>query len=395
VNEYLVIRLGEVASDPIAWLVWSSTDAEVIASGTLAGVDQLGELQTRAGGRPLYVLVPASELVFRQLSLPGKVNRRSLQALPYLLEEEVAGDVEQLHLVILGRDGPRVQVAAVEKARLQQWLGWLAEAGLKPKQLMADVLALPLQSDAWSAVKLGEQWLLRQDATSGLVAEESWLAALLASYVPPPSVASFSPPPVEVAGQWQVLPPELPMQLLAQGATEPRFNLLQGAFRLQPEWARLLLPWRKVMLAAAACLALLLANRGLELYQLQQTEQALAAQMVQLYKRLFPGETRVVNPRAQLRQHLLALQGGGGTQSPLTLLAALTPAFAALKDLQTQQLRFDAEKGELRLSMTADSFQTFDRFRALAPAQLEIQPGDMRSEDGRVRGSLLVRSKQQ
>ena len=102
---------------------------------------------------------------------------------------------------------------------------------------------------AWSAVKLGEQWLLRQDATSGLVAEESWLAALLASYVPPPSVASFSPPPVEVAGQWQVLPPELPMQLLAQGATEPRFNLLQGAFRLQPEWARLLLPWRKVMLA--------------------------------------------------------------------------------------------------------------------------------------------------
>ena len=118
-------------------------------------MDQLGELQTRAGGRPLYVLVPASELVFRQLSLPGKVNRRSLQALPYLLEEEVAGDVEQLHLVILGRDGQQVQVAAVEKARLQQWLDWLAEAGLKPKQLMADVLALPLQADGWSAVKLG------------------------------------------------------------------------------------------------------------------------------------------------------------------------------------------------------------------------------------------------
>ena len=96
----------------------------------------------------------------------------------------------------------------------------------------------------------------------------------------------------------------------------------------------LLLPWRKVGLAAAACLALLLANRGLELYQLQQTEQALKAQTVQLYKRLFPGETRVVNPRAQLRQHLLVLQGGGGTQSPLTLLAALTPAFAAIKDLR-------------------------------------------------------------
>ena len=73
----------------------------------------------------------------------------------------------------------------------------------------------------------------------------------------------------------------------------------------------------------------------------------------------------------------------------------LYEVITAIKDLQTQQLRFDAEKGELRLSMTADSFQPFDRFRALARAQLEIQPGDMRSEDGRVRGSLLVRSKQQ
>ncbi len=394
-SEYLVIRLGAEASAPIAWLVWSGSEAGVIASGTLEGAAQLGELQTRAGGRPLYVLVPASELVFRTLTLPGRGSRRSLQALPFLLEEQVAGDVEQLHLALLNREGPSVSVAAVEKVRLQQWLDWLSEAGLKPRQLMPDVLALPLQPEGgWSAVQLGEQWLLRQGPSAGLVAEVSWLGALLGSYAPAPDIASFSPPPSGVPGNWLAQPPELAMQLLAQGATETRFNLLQGAFRRQPEWARLLRPWRKAMLAAGVCLLLVLANRGLALYQLQQTEQRLRAETVQLYQRLVPGQTRVINPRAQLRQQLQALQGGGGAESLLGMLQALTPAFAALTELQPRQLRFDGQKGELRLSLTADSFQTFERFRALAPPGLEIQPGDMRSEGARVQGTLLVRSKQ-
>lgn len=105
-NEYLVIRLGAHALDPIHWLVWSQSELEIIASGCLGnGAAALAELQrAETGGRPIIGLVPGSEVLFREVSLPGKLTRQNLKALPYLLEE-VASEVDSLHLVVLGGQG--------------------------------------------------------------------------------------------------------------------------------------------------------------------------------------------------------------------------------------------------------------------------------------------------
>ncbi len=161
-SESLVIRLGTNAQQPVEWLVWSGGEEEVIASGTLASAHALGELQERAGGRPAVVLVPGSDLIFRRVSLPGKYSRQSAAALPYLLEEQIASDVDELHLVVLGHQGHEVDLMAVDKEKMQTWLGWLEQAGLKSRQLLPDVLALPQASEGWSALQLGKEWLLRQ-----------------------------------------------------------------------------------------------------------------------------------------------------------------------------------------------------------------------------------------
>ncbi|MGL6151093.1 MAG: type II secretion system protein GspL, partial [Aeromonas sobria] len=52
-SESLVIRLGTNKQQPVAWLVWSGQEQEIIASGTLPSADALSELQERAGGRPV------------------------------------------------------------------------------------------------------------------------------------------------------------------------------------------------------------------------------------------------------------------------------------------------------------------------------------------------------
>ena len=95
-SEQLVIRLGSRAEQSISWLVWASHNQEVIASGELAGTGQLPELAVRLGNRPVVALVPASDVVLKQVNLPGKPNRQLLQALPYMLEEDQAEDIEQL-----------------------------------------------------------------------------------------------------------------------------------------------------------------------------------------------------------------------------------------------------------------------------------------------------------
>ncbi|PTT56562.1 type II secretion system protein GspL, partial [Aeromonas sp. HMWF015] len=272
-SESLVIRLG-TTKQPVAWLVWSSQEQEIIASGELLCADALGELQERAGGRPVVTLVPGSDLIFRRVTLPGRYNRQSAAALPYLLEEQIASDVDELHLVVLAHDGPQVDLMAVDRQKMAEWLGWLDAAGLRSQQLLPDVLALPQAAEGWSALQLGAEWLIRQNACQGIVADESLLAILLAAEADPVTIHSHTPAPAIAAANWQPAEPELPMLLLAKGALTCRANLLTGPYRPQTEYARYWLQWRKVAITAALLLLVALVQRGVQLHQLAEQDKA-------------------------------------------------------------------------------------------------------------------------
>ncbi|WP_081304713.1 GspL family type II secretion system protein ExeL [Aeromonas hydrophila] len=391
-SESLVIRLGTNAQQPVEWLVWSGGEEEVIASGTLASAHALGELQERAGGRPAVVLVPGSDLIFRRVSLPGKYSRQSAAALPYLLEEQIASDVDELHLVVLGHQGHEVDLMAVDKEKMQTWLGWLEQAGLKSRQLLPDVLALPQASEGWSALQLGKEWLLRQGPCQGIVADEPLLAMLLAAEPAPVTIHSHTPPPAIAVASWQAADPELPMLLLARGALASQANLLQGPYRPQTEYSRYWQQWRKVAVVAGALLVVAFAQRGVQLYQLAEQDKALKAEIRQVYTRIFPGESRIVNVRSQMTQHLQQL-GQTPQDGVLMVLTELAPTFAEVPGLKPEVLRFDAARGELRLQVTAPGFAEIERFRELAGKRFDVQQGEVRSTEGKVEGALVLKGK--
>lgn len=391
-SESLVIRLGTNAQQPVEWLVWSAKEEEIIASGTLASAHALGELRERAGGRPVVTLVPGSDLIFRRVSLPGKYSRQAAAALPYLLEEQIASDVDELHLVVLGHEGHDVDLMAVDKEKMQTWLGWLEAAGLKSQQLLPDVLALPQAADGWSALQLGKEWLLRQGPCQGIVADEPLLAMLLAVEAEPVTIHSHTPVPPIPTANWQAADPELPMLLLAKGALNCQANLLQGPYRPQTEYSRYWLQWRKVAVVAGLLLLVALTQRGVHLYQLAEQDKVLKAEIRQVYTRIFPGETRIVNVRSQMAQHLKLL-GQTPQDGVLLLLTELAPTFAEVPGLKPQVLRFDAARGELRLQVTAPGFTEIERFRELAGKRFEVQQGEVRSTEGKVEGALVLKGK--
>ncbi|MDF2393738.1 MULTISPECIES: GspL family type II secretion system protein ExeL [Aeromonas] len=391
-SESLVIRLGTNAQQPVEWLVWSAKEEEIIASGTLASAHALGELRERAGGRPVVTLVPGSDLIFRRVSLPGKYSRQAAAALPYLLEEQIASDVDELHLVVLGHEGHDVDLMAVDKEKMQTWLGWLEAAGLKSQQLLPDVLALPQAANGWSALQLGKEWLLRQGPCQGIVADEPLLAMLLAVEAEPVTIHSHTPVPPIPNANWQAAEPELPMLLLAKGALNCQANLLQGPYRPQTEYSRYWLQWRKVAVVAGLLLLVALTQRGVHLYQLAEQDKALKAEIRQVYTRIFPGETRIVNVRSQMAQHLKLL-GQTPQDGVLLLLTELAPTFAEVPGLKPQVLRFDAARGELRLQVTAPGFTEIERFRELAGKRFEVQQGEVRSTEGKVEGALVLKGK--
>ena len=393
-NEFLLIRLGSRHQDAVYWLVWSSAQQAVIASGQLSNVAQLSELTERAGHRPVIVLVPGSDVIFRTLTLPGRLTSQTQQALPFMLEDEIASDVEKLHITVLTHQGQQVQIAAVEQEQMQRWLSWLTDAGLTAQQLLPDVLALPQPADdSWSMLQLGSQWLIRQSQWQGTVVDDNWLPIWMSSHEQLPRLHSYTPASEAVTAEWQISLCELPLQLFAEHLPSKQSNLLQGSYRTVAPWKKQWTRWRLPALLAGFWLLLFVGNQSLEYRTLSQQQQQLQQQMTTLYRQLFPAEKRVINPRVQLKQHLDALQKKPQSDSFLSQLALLAPLLQQTSGLELQQLQFDAGKQEFRLLISAKDFQTLEQFRGKAGVAFETETTNMQNQDGQVRGMLMVRSK--
>jgi general secretion pathway protein L len=394
VNEFLLIRLGSRHQDMVHWLVWSAAQRVVIASGELTSAAQLSELTERAGNRPVIVLVPGADIIFRTLTLPGRLTSQTKQALPFMLEDEIASDVEKLHITIFTTQGQQVHIAAVEEEQMQRWLAWLKSAGLKAQQLLPDVLALPLPAEnSWSMLQLGSQWLVRQNQWQGTLIDDNWLPTWINSHEQLPLLQSYTPAPEVIVAEWRIALCELPLQLMAENLPSTQANLLHGAYRIVTPWKKQWALLRLPALFAGFWFLLSFGSQLMEYRDLREQQQQLQQQMGELYHQLFPAEKRIINPRAQLKQHLDEMQQTAPTDNFLSQLALLAPLLQQTADLELQQLQFDAGKHEFRLQISAKNFQILEQFREKASTAFETETTNMQNQNGQVHGMLVVRSK--
>lgn len=413
-TKQLIIRLPGHAHSQVPWVLWQSGEAqhergEIVAQGHVEQASQLGELAALSRDAKVTVLVSSAEIGFHQLDLPPGSKRHLAQVVPYALEEDLAQDIQELHFAWQadawrtpkGGEPAGLPVAVVAKKQLQAWQSWLDDAGISYNALIPDLFILPQAPDEWTAMRIADEVVVRHSAWRGFSIEQTLFAELAGLFsdalTPPQRIRCFG----DV--QWPQAPAELStvdqaehdtahLLLLARAVTAGQsINLLQGEFAKKRQRKATLGVWRWPAVAAAALVALLFIDKGLYIWQLNQQQAQVRAQIEQRYRDTFPNESRVVNVRAQLNQHLARLQGGGESSQVLALLSQLTPAFAGT-ELDITLMQFDANRNELRIQATAADFVTFERFRELATEQeLAVEQGQLNSRAGRIAGTLVVR----
>ena len=401
--EQLVVRLGANPDEAIHWIVWSSQQDEIIASGELPDAEQLATLADRAGGRPICALVPTSDILLKWVELPPKAGRKALAAIPYMLEEEISGDISQQFFALGPKEGNNQAVAIVNIEKLQSWLTIIESAGLACEQLVPDVLALPLAAqNAWSVLELGQQLLVRKDNWAGLQGEKDWLVqaidhlarqhvkqheqALLVNDYSGTNLGEIEN--LEITAQTL----ELPMKILAQGVKTAKFNLLQGQYKVNSrasgDWKK----WRLAAVLAIIALFTTLIDKNIEKNRLQNQLADLKSQVRTEYKRAFPNAGAYRDLRATMTRQMKALDQGGASASVLVMLSQLEPAFAASK-VTPKTMRFDSKRSELRIQAAASNFNALDTFKRQAESQgFTVDQGSINQEDQQVVGSLTIRS---
>lgn len=402
-SERLFIRLGKTSEQPCSWLVWSEQEQEIIASGELSDAASLSSLTERAGNRPIDVLVPAANMTLTTIVLPEKGQRQALKALPYMLEETLATNVDNMHFVVGPREGEQLNVAAVAHEQMQTWLEWLHQAGLKVKRIVPDCLALPLDQCRWAAMDVGNEYLIRTSEGGGISLPKAWSAMALPQLLSQAVQGSDDPEPIRMASysddihfagvQIESKPLDLPMMVLAKGILNAPINLLSGIYKPKSEYSKQLLTWKNAAIVIILAIVLALVNKGLAIHQLNNRTAALQAQSEVIFHQSLPSVSRIVNMRSQMDSQLRSMQGQGGGAVFFEMLNGLKSAFSKVPELKPTTMRYDANRNELRMQVTAKTYAQIDTFKEFVAKDYQLDGGALNSNEDSVTSTLTLRIK--
>lgn len=421
--EILYIRLGSRVQDEISWLVFNSIEQEIIASGILTSAEQLHDLTAKAEQRLVNVFVPGSDVLLKRVSMPTKSQRSMRAAVPYMLEDELAQDVDDLFFAYADMTTENGEnncfVAIVERVQMQMWLTWLANAKIKVKTLQSEVLAMPYKEGQWSAIALhssshvGNQIVVRQGEWQGCTLDsEAWKFSL--EHVFPNQVHSNEQQENNVVtlNAYSALPnlqscsgnitvinseEELPLFLFAQHCQRRPFNLLQGEFNVKDQRSIGATKWLWAASFAMCALLLNVGYKSAQLWQLSAQQAQVEEQIITRYKKTFPAtkRVRISTIKSQLNKKIDQLGGTSDSSGFLAMLSKVQPAFAKVPALKPESLKFDGKRQELRLQAIANDYQHFEQFKAaLTRVNLTVKQGAQKNQGKKVSGSFSISRKQ-
>ena len=410
-REFLTVRLSNEPQSPVQWLVWSTSQQEVIASGELSSWEQLSELTPYAEKRSCIALLPGNECLIKRVEIPKGAARQFDSMLPFLLEDEVAQDIEDLHLTILDKDSTHATVCGVEREWLKQALDKFREANIIFRKVLPDTLAVPLEEQGVSALQIDQHWLLRQGHSQrqgnyqAVSISEAWLPMFLKSdwivadeQEEPTKIFSYTSLPSDDVQQnsgmeWHAKPAELVMALLSQQAITSGVNLLTGTFKTKSSFSKYWRVWQKVAVAACLLVAVIVTQQVLKVQQYEAQAQAYRMESERIFRAVLPDKQRIPTVsylKRQMNDEAKKYGGSGEGDSLLGWLALLPETLGQVKSIEVETIRYDGNRSAVRLQAKSSDFQHFETARGELEEKFAGEQGPLNRNGDAVFGSFTL-----
>ncbi|WP_043316344.1 type II secretion system protein GspL [Microbulbifer sp. HZ11] len=393
-----------------------ASEAEPVVAGSVDAQVAVPEAEPAPGlslefepGERGVLLVPGT-WVWNGLETVPRAARRQSQAVGYMVEEQLAEDVEDLHFVCEPVQGELCSVMAVASLKLAilksqfERLGWPVTVAIPEYRLLANTGA---ESAVWFDGERVHFWHVSGRGLSvnrplaGVIAESLFVADATApgadSGGAELAIEASDSLPLRVMGDATELERATLEQLgtanVVDEAPEDQFvgtlgtsvpgNLLSGPYQValqsaEGPW------WKKPAIALAACFVLqLVFFVGAGTYFKIKAANAEAAAR-DLFSEIFPDDSPSADLRRQITGYLNQSSGGGGEFAGQ--LQQLSSVWGGAKsgELKLQSLRFDGNRGELVLQLRAANLGQLDsvvsklgqgQFKAELLAANELEEG--------------------
>jgi general secretion pathway protein L len=371
----VLFQFVDDASTRLQWLVLDKSDQ---ADNLLTTGDFEQFRQSTAGSELIYVM-SGNEVLLREAELPNKRLLNPASILPYLLEDELAEDVEHLHIAHarIPASG-KMAVAVVNQDKLAELLDRLAQQGVMPNYVIAAPLLLPWQHDHWSVLVLEDQVCVRTAELRGFCVSKALFDVVLQKLF-----TDGGEQPAAKVTVWQQAHEQVASAIAMQGLEVDKreqpasglfgiaelsqavlqLNLIKqrrnngGSFK---QTAKALLPAAAVLLLA---FLVLFGDLGYRYQLLQEQRDGLNQASVALFEQAFPQVQRIVDPVVQAQQLLDKRRAMQQVQKDdfLYLLHQLGQELQANPGMRLAKLQY--RNGQLSLWLNAEDIADVERLQ--------------------------------
>ena len=335
-----------------------------------------------------------------RLKIEAEERRHFSASLPFMLEEELSQDIDEVHFATCALDKLDFGVAVCSRENMETY-----QALLSPypgvTQWLPEPLLLPWQEGEWCLVCEADRVIARVGGCEGFTVEREMLPVMLKALVTEVS----SPTAIVIYGQDQesdVALLEDALQdkvqwrrgdmyaaMLIADAPEPALNLRQGDWAVRLPLDRWWKQWRSAaVLFGVAVLVHMLAT-WLDYRQLEQENLALRGAVQSSYRQAFP-RGAVVDAEKQLRRQLDTMTGSSESSGFVSLMARVGEVVAAA-DGNIISINYNDKAGEMRLNFLASDYEVVERIRTgIAEGGLEATLENSSAQGDQVRARMRV-----
>ncbi len=413
----------EAENNGEAHVSWVLRDTDRPAGSLFHG--SLKDAAVQAAGARVIVLVPGENVLLAQAELPAIKGNKLTKAVPYALEDQLADDVENLHVAIGRRDEQgKVANAVVSRESIDSWLSRLKTAGLHPDMMSPEVFGVQWDREAevtqWSLVINGAHALMRTGAQTGLAFEAENIISIMQACLD--NAGESYPSSLTVVGcgeelddlfegsaiqnKLAALCAEKSIELffrqsdedcsvlLAQGFDEGNaINLLQGAYSRKEQIGKWLRPWRPAIILGVVWLVFQVGSFFTDYSRLSSLAEKQRTEMKSIFQQALPGSRLVPGSEKELMSRALEkMRGGGnGDNSLLSLLSQAGKIFKETDGVVLRSVRYKSNKLDVGLNIS--DLQNLDllKQRLKNEARLSVEIISASSRNGKVESRLSIK----
>ncbi len=354
---------------------WIKLDEEgvPITRGAEARLEQVSSVTQNAH---VIVLLPLEQMLLTKVNTRARKQKHLQKAVPFALEDELADDVDNLHFAMGQRYGENdYPVAVIDKHTLDRVIDELADAGIYPDLLTADVFGLPFRENTWTLLIEDERALVRTEKFQGFTIDLHNLQQMLTSSL---RQADVTPAELNVyccdESQQGIKKLNLPISinelddcppgLFADGLDDEEcINLLQNTYKKKDKKHRQFGAWKVAAMLFAAWLALSFISVFLDHARLSKQEKKLDNQIVQIMRQTFPDMKNVSadSARTKMEARLKNFIDTNSAQSKAGFMELLAMSGESMK--QAGKVDIDAmnyREGKLNMSVKSADVQILD-----------------------------------